>query len=376
MSKKIAWVSMIAAMAALAAAPAGAFSLFGAEKSDEAREASGKEVPLPGVEADPSQPPRMAQESLDTSASDAAAMERLPGVSESETAVGEQPAGDSLPQEVVIKGKGGGKFKVVKPPLHIEVDPFESIRDSLEPDQNLLLAESPLTVIWRRTHPEFVRNARVADPALTTFSDRPGVAFSPLRELSKVLERKLLAKEAKRFAWSLTIADEEGKVFQHYEGSNQPPEELVWSGQNDQGEWMRAGAAYSPVYQFTDRNGTPYTRVGVPLRFKGIVHQERDGLHISLDSSSLFGKAKASEKLALEGSDLVRSAADVVKRGFSGVPIRVEAYASSKDLAERQAQDVERALMQELMLLPQDIATDSLQTPYADQRVEIVLLNR
>lgn len=377
MKMKLACISLLAA--ALAASSAQALPFFGKKKAE-------KEQALPGMDAgaaDASQLPKMAQEAEKDKPEEAppepaeerAVREEAPP-SESETAVGEHPSGDSLPQEVVIRGKGGGKVKVLKPPLHIEVDAFESIRDSLQPDQNLLLAESPLTVVWRRTHPEFVRNARTVDPALTTFSERPGVVFSPLRELSKVLERRLAPKEAKGFEWKLTVADEEGKVFQHYEGSSYPPMDLVWSGQNDQGEWMRAGASYSPVYQFTDPNGTPYTRVGAPLRFKGILHQERDGLHITLDSASLFGKAKAAEKLSPEGLDLVRSAADLIKRSYSGVPIRVEAYASSKDLAERQAQDVEANLAKELMLLPQDISTDVLQTPYSDQRLEIVLLNR
>ena len=45
-------------------------------------------------------------------------------------------------------------------------------------------------------------------------------------------------------------------------------------------------------------------------------------------------------------------------------------------LAEQQAQLTEDYLVRELMLVGQDITTDSLPTPYADQRLEIVLQNR
>ncbi|HVE13236.1 MAG TPA: hypothetical protein VNI01_07575, partial [Elusimicrobiota bacterium] len=168
----------------------------------------------------------------------------------------------------------------------------------------------------------------------------------------------------------------EGKVFQHYEGSKNPPKELLWSGQNDQGEWIQAGRAYSPVYMFTDPGGTPFTRVGTPLRYKGIVHQERDGIHITLDSAELWGRAKANQDLTTEGVALMRSAADLIKRRFTGLPLRVEAYAASKELADRQAAAASDYLLKELMLLPQDLSTDSLRTPFSDQRTEIVLVNR
>lgn len=270
----------------------------------------------------------------------------------------------------------GGKLKAHKPPLNIKVDPFESIRPSLEPDQALLLAESPLAVIWRRTHPEFLQNDRVVKPYLTTFSERPGVVFGPRQELEEVLQRKINDKESRGYQWSLTIADEEGKVFQHYEGSSSPPEELIWTGQNEQGDWMQAGSAYSPVYMFTDPGGTPSTKVGKPMRFKGIVHQERTGLHVSLDSAMMFGQTKAREEVQAEGMKLLRSAADLIKRRYTGIPIRVECYAQTKPLAERQCGGIERYLSSELMLLPQDISTDTLPVPYAEQRTEIILLNR
>lgn len=331
--------------------------------------------PLPGMDAggmDTSKPPAMAREKPQR----APDMGEAP-ISRSETFVGAHPspAGD-MPTEVVIRGEGGRKLKVSKPPLSIEVDPFESIRKSLGADQALLLAESPLAVVWRRTHPEFLRNSRVVKPWLTTFSERPGIVFTPLAQLGEVLQRRLTPKESRGYQWSLTIADEEGKVFQHYEGSGSPPAELTWSGQNEQGEWIQAGSAYSPVYMFTDPGGTPYTRVGKPLRFKGIIHQERTGLHVSLDSAVLFGRTKTGSRLTAEGSSLVRSAADLVKRRHPGVPIRLESYANTKSLAEQQALAVEHMLIQELMILPQDVSIDSMRAPYTGQRMEIILLNR
>ena len=219
-------------------------------------------------------------------------------------------------------------------------------------------------------------NERVIEPYRTTFSQRPGIAFRVRDQLSDVLQRRIDPKEAKGYAWSLTIADEEGRVFHHYEGSNDPPEELLWTGQNDQGEWIRAGRSYSAIYTFTDQGGSPRTMPGKPLLFKGIVHQEDTGMHISLDSSVLFGTTKANADIAPEGSGLLRSAADLIKRRFTGIPISVRVFAATKELGDAQGTSLYNYLLKELMLTPKNVTVDAARAAFSDQRVEIVLLNR
>ncbi|MBI3548411.1 MAG: hypothetical protein HY078_05090 [Elusimicrobia bacterium] len=288
------------------------------------------------------------------------------------------PGSGGLPTEVVIKSSegGGAKLKVNKPALNIDVDAFESIRASLEPDESLLLAESPFTVSWRRTYPEFLNNERVVQPWRMTFSDRPGIIFAIRDQLNETLQRPLEDKEARGYQWSLTIADEEGRVFQHYEGSKDPPEQLIWNGQNDQGEWIKAGRSYSAIYMFTDSGGAPRTKVGKPVQFTGVVHQEKDGLHVTLDSSALFGPSKDARTIQKSGEGLLRSAADLIKRRYSGIPIRVIAYANVKELAEAQVASVQSYLMQELMILQAHIFNDADHAQFSEQRTEIVLLNR
>ena len=281
-----------------------------------------------------------------------------------------------MPTEVIIKASdSAGKLNSNKPALAIEVDPFETIRASLQPDQSLLLAVSPLTVSWRRTHPEFLQNARVIEPWRTTFSHRPGIAFRLRDQLAEVMQRRMEPKEVKSYGWSLTIADEEGRVFHHYEGSNDPPEELLWTGQNDQGEWISAGRSYSAVYTFTDPGGSPRTNVGKPLLFRGIVHQEDTGLHLSLDSSVLFGSTKAGAELVIPtGRDLIRSAADLVKRKYTGIPIGIRVFAQNKELGESQGQALQAFLLKELMVMGKNVTVDAAWRP--SRRVEIVLLNQ
>jgi hypothetical protein len=285
------------------------------------------------------------------------------------------PAG-AAPTEIVVRGEGG-KLADSKPPLKIDVDPFETIRPDLQPDQELLLAVSPLTVAWRRTHPDFLMNERVVQPWRGTFSQRPGIPFLVRAQLEDALGQKLDDRAARGWAWSLTIADEDGRPFHHFEGAGSPPAELLWTGQNAQNEWLSAGRPYSPVYRFTAPDGSTRTRVGAPLLLKGVVHQEDTGLHLTLDSSALFGSARTGTELAQpSGPDVLRSAADLIKRRYPGVPIAVTVYANTKPLGDAQAAIVQTFLLRELMLASRYVTTDAEHAAFSDQRVEIVLLNR
>ncbi len=281
-----------------------------------------------------------------------------------------------MPAEVVIKATSS-KLNDPKPPLAMTVDAFETIRTSLKPDENLLLALSPLTVSWRRTHPESLMNERVIQPWRATFSQRSPNSFKIKEQLLALLAGKLDAKEARKWGWSLTIADEDGRIFHSYSGANDPPEELLWTGENAQGEWIRAGRSYSAVYMFTSPDGFPRTTVGSPLLLKGVVHQEDAGLHLSLDSSVLFGRSKNALELQTPGGlDLLRAAADLIKRKQSGIPIAVRVFANTKEMGDVQAKAIQGSLLRELMVAVRQISVDSTRAPFSDQRVEIVLLNR
>lgn len=283
----------------------------------------------------------------------------------------------TLPEEVVIKGQEmGPKIGAMKPPLSIRIDPFESIRPSLEPDRNLFLAQSRLTVGWRHTHPDFLANPRVIEAWRSVFGGRSGILFDLRRELQAVLPNPISDRELKRFQWSLTIADEEGRVYQQYEGSRSAPKELFWNGQNNQGLWIQPGYTYSPVYKFVDSSGSPYTRMGKPIQVSSIARQEPSGLAIGLDSAILFGLEKRLSVLKEPaGRSLLRDTADYIKRNYTDVSLLIRVFAASKDLADAQGEVVQSYLSQELMLPPQGISVQADSAPFREQRVEVVVLN-
>lgn len=283
----------------------------------------------------------------------------------------------TVPQEIVIKGEDkGAKIGSRKPMLDLKADPFETIRPSLQPDESLLMAQSPLTSGWKHTHPDLLFSDRVIEPWRGIFSDRSGILFNLRQQLQEVLQKPILDSDAKHYGWTLTIADEEGRVFQEYEGSKRPPTELFWNGQNERHQWVQPGRAYSPVYKFVDSGGSPYTRVGKPIVFSGIAHQEASGLVIGLDSAVIFGQDKSQSQFNNQGESLVRDAADFIKRRYSGSGIAIRVYAQTRDLAATQAAAVQTYLAKELMLAPASLNVTPDTATFPEQRVEIILLSR
>lgn len=279
--------------------------------------------------------------------------------------------------EVVIKGSGGKKLKNTKPPISVKVDPYSTIQESLQPDEDVFLADAPDHLGWRGAHPEFIDDPRVIEPWRVKFGERAGITFRPARRLVEIMGRPVDEKEMKHYRWNLSIADSEGRVFQRYSGSGEPPAELMWNGRNDKGEWISPGRAYSAVFQFTDALGSPHTGVGRPIQFTGVVHQEESGLFISLDSASLFGPTKdATEWKGGEAKELLRAAADLIKRQYHGIPLRVNVFSHTQELAGEQARSVAGYLESELMAFSDSVSNDGYRSPYSDQRVDILVLNR
>jgi hypothetical protein len=284
---------------------------------------------------------------------------------------------NEAPEEVVIKSETSDELRTRKPPLKVKFDEFETIAKSLEADKNLFLFESGDFVSFSRNHPEKLLSARVLKPWLTSFSDKAVITFYPLRKFEEVFSRAYTEKTAKDLQWTLSITDEEGKIFHKYTGTGLPPETINWSGENDAREWVRAGHSYAPVYVFVDEYGSPKTIIGELVKFTAIVYQKGGNLTVSLDSASLFGPnktARAIDKAA--GEPLLAATADLIKRRYYNMPLKVNIYAQSKDLADAQAELVKNYLKAALMEPETLLSCEGFDDTFAQQRADIVLLNK
>jgi len=286
------------------------------------------------------------------------------------------PYGEA-PEEVVIKSEAAADIRTKKPPLRVKTDDFESIKKSFESDKNLFLFESGDFVSVSRNYPEKLTSGRVIKPWRTSFSDRAVIAFYPLRKFEEVFSRAYTEKTAKPLQWALTITDEEGKVFHKYTGSGLPPETISWSGENDQREWVRAGHSYAPLYLFTDESGAPKTVVGELVRFYAIVYQKGANLTISLDSALLFGPNKSARAIDKDkGESLLAATADLIKRRYYNMPLKVKVYAQTKALADHQAGLIKNSMKAYLMCAESLLSFEGLDDTFAEQRADIVVLNK
>jgi hypothetical protein len=284
---------------------------------------------------------------------------------------------NEVPEEVVVKSESSEDLRTKKPPLKVKYDKFESIIKSLDADKGLFLFESGDFVSFSRNHPEKLLSTRVIKPWRTSFSDRTVITFYPLRKFEELFSRSYNEKNSKELQWTLSITDEEGKIFHKYSGNGLPPESISWSGENDQREWVRAGHSYAPVYVFVDEFGSPKTIIGELVKFTAIVYQKGPNLTISLDSAALFGPNKSARALDKDkGEPLLAATSDLIKRRYYSMPLKINVYAQTKDLADLQAELVKNYLKAALMSGENLLTFEGLEDTYAQQRTDIVLLNK
>jgi len=282
-----------------------------------------------------------------------------------------------VPEEVVIKSEAAAELRTKKPPLKVKTDNFESIKNSFESDKNLFLFESGDFVSFSRNYPEKLASARVIKPWRTAFSDRTVITFYPQRKFLEAFGKAYTDKAAKALQWTLSITDEEGKIFHKYGGAGLPPETINWSGENDQREWVRAGHSYAPMYLFMDEYGAPKTIIGELVRFTAIIYQKGPNLAVSLDSSLLFGPNKSARVIEKgKGEALLAAVSDLIKRRYYNMPMKVNVYAQTKDLAEQQAGLIMNSLKASLMCGESLLSSEGYDDTFAQQRADIVLLNK
>ena len=282
---------------------------------------------------------------------------------------------NEVPQEIVIKSESEDKIRTTKPPLKIQTDDLDSIKESLQPDKDLFLYGEFASI--SQDYPENLFSARIIQPWRAGFSDKTVIAFYPLRKFSEAFNRSSFDSNAKDIQWTLSVTDEEGKIFHKYAGSGLPPESIFWTGENDQREWLKAGHNYAPVYVFVDEMGALKTIVGDIIKFTAIVFQKDSNLNIGLDSVAVFGPTKSMKTVdKVLGEALLTATCDLIKRRYYNVPVKVNVYAQTKDLAEQQADQVSNFLRKELMSGSNLVSYEGFDESFSQQRIDVILMNK
>ncbi|MBI4055734.1 MAG: hypothetical protein HY402_06370 [Elusimicrobia bacterium] len=279
--------------------------------------------------------------------------------------------------DVVIVGKETRRLTSEKPSLQLEIDENAAIRDSIPTDPSVLLTKPPSLLLWKQTHPEFLRNSRVIQPHRIASALAPQIEFEPLKHYREMSAKNPYSGRKPPSLWSLTVADRNGRMFQRFEGTGEPPEQIAWNGRNDNGEWIEPGRTYSTVLMYLDDRGSAHTEVGKTIEFSGVIHQTEEGLTVGLDSKILFGTSK--DKMEVEdpeGVRLLRAAADLLKRRYYQFPLMVEVRAKDSQTAQAQAESIRKYLADQLKMLPQNIPLTTHSAPSSQQNSRILVRNQ
>lgn len=278
--------------------------------------------------------------------------------------------------EVIIKGGPTTGVSSEKPELKLEFNRDEAVLPAVELEEDLLKRQPESLQNPRAGYAESLSNKRVILPARFRLAKDPVKVFYPLREIMAVSPS--LSQEIGT-GWELVVTDSEGRPFRRYSGGGLPPGNISWNGRGDRGgEIISVGKTYSTVINYKDTRGQPRNYVGEPFSFDGVIHQENRGLEISMAPSALFTSKKSyeGETISDSGVELIREAADWIKRHYFTFPLRVECYAADSGVALSRAQAVAKTLASILLLPRGEITANGTSAELAKERINILIANR
>lgn len=296
----------------------------------------------------------------------------MPGVPEPQSG-GQQ---GSLP-EVIIKGGERSSVGSERPPIELQLDSDEAALPATEVEADLLGRQPEALRNPRAGFAEHLSNANAVLPARIRLARDPVKVFYPLREIMAVSPS--LSQEIGT-GWEMVITDSEGHSLRKLAGRGLPPANVPWNGRSERGEIISVGKSYSMVITYRDTRGQTRNYVGEPFSFDGVIHQEGKGLFISLWITAIYESAKGTggegETIGNSGMELLREAADWIKRYYFTYPIRVECYSRSEALATSRAQGIAKTLGSLLLLPRGEIAASGTITDSVNERIDILIANR
>lgn len=284
-------------------------------------------------------------------------------------------SGQSLPMEIVIKGQGVQKIPFQKVPFKAELDIFSIFRANAADIDQFLSLDLPRDLNQDRWWPYPLDYNLIIQPYGQRFADSAKIIFDPGKHLADLFRDMPEAPSMKEFHWTIQIADEEGRSYKEFSGAGEPPKEVVWDGQSDKGDWIRAGHNYSVVYVFVDDMGLSRRAFDKSIRFSGFIRKDLDGVHICMDSKAMFAQSMTGgmEIEKNTGEELLRAAADYIKRNYYNEPLQVSVYAKNDYAAEKESLLVREYLGSQLKM-PQDlISGKGVEVLPSEEQVEILI---
>ncbi len=283
--------------------------------------------------------------------------------------------GEGQMPEVTIKGGDKSGVKSEKPPLSIDMEMDDPVRDAMGVEEEPLKRQPESLRNPRAGFAETLNNNKTILPSRIRLARDPVKVFYPLREILAVSPS--LSQEIGP-GWEMVVTDAEGRSFRKFAGKSLPPGTLPWNGRSDRGEIVSVGKTYTMVINYKDTHGQRRNFVGEPFSFDGIIHQESKGLVLTMAAAPLFEQKKPGEKESLtdSGIELLKEAGDYIKRHHFSYPVRVECFSKEAAAANERAHTFARRLVAELLLPRPEIPTTGTASDADSERIDIVITNR
>ncbi|MFH1097083.1 MAG: hypothetical protein V1749_06250 [Candidatus Desantisbacteria bacterium] len=267
-------------------------------------------------------------------------------------------------EDVTIKGNIKQEIKTQKPLVKIEEEIIDIDMPSMA-TENQLFSKTPAALeIWREAYSHILSSEQAAFPGYTGLVETPIATFQP-----QIKGEKIIAK------WNLIITDSKGCDFKKFNGSGNKAIVVVWEGYNDKNEILNVGDMYTYVFNYTDMTGNPHMVVGRPFSINGLVHQEKNGLFISIANKTLFAEERDTIKIRDDAVPLLKETADRLKDYF-GLPISVIAYGDTASKALQQAKAMAEYLANSLIIWVDQIKVVGYQAEPEKQHIDVIVNNR
>lgn len=266
-------------------------------------------------------------------------------------------------EEVTITGEDKLKLTTKKPLLEIK----ENMNDAV-PTYNIteerLFSESPPTFsIWSQDYSIVMDSKQVAFPCLKKLVRDTVATFYPQTKGEVVT------------SWNLIITDDKGREFKKFKGTYALPNNIPWDGRNDKDKIIDVDTTYTYIFSYIDVVGSPRTIVGNPFSIDAIVHQEKNGLVITLSSRVLFDLSSDDVQIKPDAMPLIQEVADEIKNYF-GLPLEIEVYNDNTTTANAQAEIISNLLAEKLIIWNEQIKTSTHRIKKQKPYINIIVSNR
>jgi hypothetical protein len=264
--------------------------------------------------------------------------------------------------DITITGEDKLKVKTDKPFIEIKMDINEVVKSTIETERKFL-EKSPKLINLQESVPKTLISSQTAMPYLTAIIREPIARFS-----LKILGVKVNT-------WEFIVTDSKGKVFKKFTGKGAPPPFIEWSGRNPDNKVVKVGNTYSYLVNTMDEAGNPRTLIGSPFVINSLLHQEEDGLYVSISRKKLFEIERNRTKFIEDNVPLLKETSDYIKENHNLIT-RIDVYGENQPLALEQAKTAAKYFTDELILPADYLKFNGYEDIVENHRIDIVIKNR